>query len=75
MNISGIAAGNYTVTATYNADGTYNTKVNETTFTVARAASTVVIDDSPSIRYGDNATVTVSINENATGNILFYVDG
>ena len=74
-NVAGLAAGKYTVDATYN--GNYKYNINDTlskTFEVRKVAPSLTIDDS----FTDALTpaeITVHINKTATGSITIIVEG
>ena len=72
-----LTVGNYTVVAVYSGDDRYNPSNATALFAVAEApkenATMNVTADS--IVEGENATVTVTLPENATGNVTASVDG
>ena len=72
-----LTVGNYTVVAVYSGDDRYNPSNATASFAVAEsskenATMNVTVD---SIVEGENATVTVTLPENATGNVTASVDG
>ncbi|SDA60724.1 Ig-like domain repeat protein, partial [Methanobrevibacter millerae] len=77
-NVSGLAAGTYMVWANYSGDGKYNinntNKVNKT-FKVNKVNSVLNIINPVSVDAATNATIIVTINETATGNITIIVNG
>ena len=74
-NITGLAAGNYTVNATFTGNDDYNATQATRNFTVNRATTHIDIIRS-TVNVGDNATIIVFINnENAaSGNITIKVN-
>ena len=72
--LSGLAADDYTVYATYNGNDKYNDNTESKPFTVSRATPVITIDEA----FTDadtGAKVTVHINDTATGNITINVNG
>ena len=70
--ISGLAAGNYTLKATYSGDANHTAASAEQDFTVYKADRTVIVDVQ-NIVYGDDENINVHVN--ATGNVTVKING
>ena len=71
LDLSDLAPGEYPVTVTYSGDDKYAPAVSNTTVTVPE-----IVPEDPQLKAtAENTTITVTLNENATGNILVDVDG
>ena len=73
-NLSGLAAGNYTVVATFNGNYKYNVTANAKGFEVMKAVPVINVVVNP-VQAGHSANITVYINGTATGNITVKVNG
>ena len=73
-NITGLNASDYTVSVKFNGNSEWATSSNSTNFTVHKIDSVIDIDVD-NIKYGENATVIVTLPPTATGNITVYVAG
>jgi uncharacterized delta-60 repeat protein len=84
VDVSTIAAGSHSITASYAGDGGFNGSIsNELSFTVSAADTTTTIvtsSDNPSV-YGETVSFTATVVPNApgagtpTGTVTFSVDG
>ena len=70
-----MAVGTYDVTVTYNGNENYNTATATAEFNVTKADSPIKLDGDTYIKVGDNATIIVTLPENATGNVTVEIDG
>ena len=72
-----LIVGNYTVVAVYSGDDRYNPSNATASFAVAESSkeNATMNVTADSIVEGENATVTVTLPENATGNVTASVDG
>ena len=76
INVADLAVGEYNVTAEYIDDVNYNNSANSSIFHVDKANITDINLTALNITYGENGTVTITINDkNATGNITIKVNG
>ena len=66
--IPDLSAGNYTIQVSYSGDDKYNGAAGEANITVNKADAVMTID-APAITEGENATVTVTLASDATGNV------
>ena len=66
--------GTYQSTVSFYGDKNYNSAFNITTFTVYPAGTNFELEVNPNpIKYGETATVTHSLPEDATGTIRYYL--
>ena len=73
--IPDLPAGSYTATVTYEGDDKYlPSSSTAVSFTVSKAKAPISASGS-SITVGDDATVTVNLPEDATGNVTIEIDG
>ena len=74
LTVAGLAAGNYTVKVSYSGDANFTGSNKNTTFTVSKinAGVNVIVSN---ITYGDNETVIVTVNPEATGTVTITVNG
>ena len=70
----GLTVGEYQVTATYSGDDKYLISTNNTKFNVIKAKSDIVLNIND-IVYGDDVTVVANLAKDATGNVIFTVNG
>ena len=75
LDVHNLAVGTYDVTVTYNGNENYNTATATAEFNVTKAESPIRLDADTYIKVGDNATITVELPENATGNVTVEIDG
>ena len=75
LDVYNLAVGTYDVTVTYNGNENYNTATATAEFNVTKADSAMKVDADTYIKVGDNATITVELPENATGNVTVEIDG
>ena len=74
IDLINMAKGTHNVSIAYSGDSNYNNASLNSTFSVKDARSDVIllINDS---YYGENMTVVAVLNETATGNVIFTVNG
>ena len=71
VKIIGLDAGNYTTTIIYTGDENYNPANATGTYEIPE-----IIPEDPELEATvENTTITVKVNENATGNVLVDIDG
>ncbi len=70
----GLEAGKYNVTATYSGDAKFLDNVATKTFNVKQINPKFSIDVDD-IDYRENATATISLPADVTGNVSFYING
>ena len=74
FTVSGLAAGDYSVTVSYSGGGNFTASTKEAEFTVNKANSGMNVAVS-NITYGADGTVTVAVNPEATGKLNIKVNG
>ena len=74
LSLDNLKAGDYPVTATYNGDENYESVTETDEFTVNSADSTVLAD-SFDITIGEDAIITATVPDDATGTVTVEVDG
>ena len=74
LTVSGLKAGEHTVEAKYPGSHNYTNSSNSTTFKVNKHSPTVKITDED-IKVGDDETITVTVPDDATGNVTITVGG
>ena len=73
---NGLANGTYTIVANLAADSNYEAAYNSTTFKVIKNDITISVDDISETIYVDGpVTITVTLNETVTGDVLFNING
>ena len=75
VTISDLANGTYSVDAFYNGDDIYAPIKNSTAFTVSKVSDYNMTVDIADIIKGENATITVTIPEDGTGNVIVTING
>ena len=75
VTISDLAKGTYSVDAFYNGDDIYAPIKNSTAFTVSKVSDYNMTVDIADIVKGENATITVTIPEDGTGNVIVTING
>ena len=75
VTISDLAKGNYNVSVKYSGDNKYLPSENITHFDVAKASEYNVTIDIVDIIEGENATVTVVVPDDGTGEVIITIDG
>nr|WP_302146644.1 Ig-like domain repeat protein [Methanobrevibacter smithii] len=75
VTISDLANGTYSVDAFYNGDDIYAPIKNSTDFTVSKVSDYNMTVDIADIVKGENATITVSVPEDGTGNVIVTING
>ncbi len=71
--IKNIGRGNYHINAIYRGDNNYLESSDEFTFEVGKYSPSINVDVS-NITYGNDAVITVTLNNNATGNVSVVID-
>ena len=72
--ITNITRGNYYVKAVYKGDNNYLESSDEFRFEVGKSAPSINVDV-PDITYGNDAVITVTLDNDATGNVSVLIDG
>ena len=72
--IKNITRGDYIIKAVYNGDDKYLESQSSTKIEVDNLNASMLIE-AADIIYGENAVITVRLNDNATGNVTVTVDG
>ena len=76
INISDLSAGTYNATVIYDGDSNYSNLTTNFVFDVNKISDyNMTLNASDVVYYGDNATVTVNLPEDATGNVTATVNG
>jgi len=75
VTISDLANGTYSVDVFYNGDDIYAPIKNSTAFTVSKVSDYNMTVDIADIVKGENATITVSVPEDGTGNVIVTING
>ena len=75
VTISDLAKGNYNVSVKYSGDNKYLPGENITQFSVAKVSDYNVTVDIVDIIEGENATVTVVVPDDGTGEVIITIDG
>ena len=75
ITISDLAKGNYNVSVKYSGDNKYLPGENTTQFRVAKVSDYNVTVDIVDIIEGENATVTVVVPDDGTGEVIITIDG
>ena len=75
VTISDLANGTYSVDIFYNGDDIYAPIKNSTAFTVSKVSDYNMTVDIADIIKGENATITVSVPEDGTGNVIVTING
>ena len=75
VTISDLANGTYSVDAFYSGDDIYAPIKNSTAFTVSKVSDYNMTVDIADIVKGENATITVSVPEYGTGNVIVTING
>lgn len=74
IDVTGFSVGNYTVVAIYSGDDKYNSANSNTAkLNIAKYDMELDVSIKDGV-YGDNATVTVSVTDDATGNITIKIN-
>ena len=75
FNISGLVKGNYTnITVTYVGDDYFNGNSTNISFEVIPTDDYNISVEVENIKYGENATILVTLPMGASGNVTIYVD-
>ncbi|WP_297979945.1 Ig-like domain repeat protein [uncultured Methanobrevibacter sp.] len=74
LTVSDLSAGIHTVKAAYPGSHNYTESSNQTNFTVSKNTPGFDIS-TEDIKVGENETITVTVPEDATGNVTITIDG
>ena len=74
LTIKGLASGDYTVSAVYNGDAKYLSSSNSTSFKVSKISGYDIKVNVSEVNEGENATVTVILPKDATGNVTLVMN-
>ncbi|MBR3139450.1 MAG: Ig-like domain repeat protein [Methanobrevibacter sp.] len=72
--INAVTRGDHVIRAVYSGDSKYLPSEDEYVFEVGKLTPTLTVDV-PDITYGEDAVVTVTLNNGATGNVTVTIDG
>lgn len=72
--IKNITRGNYYIKAVYMGDNNYLESIDEFRFDVGKSAPSINVNV-PDITYGNDAVITVTLDNDATGNVSVVIDG
>ena len=74
LTVKGLASGDYTVSAVYNGDAKYLSSSNSTSFKVSKISGYDIKVNVSEVNEGENATVTVILPKDATGNVTLVMN-
>ena len=74
LTVKDLASGDYTVSAVYNGDAKYLTSSNSTSFKVSKISGYDIKVNVSEVNEGENATVTVILPKDATGNVTLVMN-
>ena len=74
LTVKGLVSGDYTVSAVYNGDDKYLTSSNSTSFKVSKISGYDIKVNVGEVNEGENATVTVILPKDATGNVTLVMN-
>ena len=74
LTVKGLVSGDYTVSAVYNGDDKYLTSSNSTSFKVSKISGYDIKVNVSEVNEGENATVTVILPKDATGNVTLVMN-
>ncbi|WP_406535580.1 Ig-like domain repeat protein [Methanobrevibacter sp.] len=69
FTIANLLPNQYTIVLNYSGDDNYNNKTNETTITVKEKLNATINVNPVEIYEGENATITITLNEELTGDL------
>ena len=75
VTVSGLEAGDYTVTVKYSGDNNYNANQNTTEFTVSKISDYNMNITVPEFKEGVNSTINVVLPKDATGTVTVEIGG
>ena len=74
LRLNNLSGGLHAVIASYPGDMEYDARSNSTTFTVARASTTIDVKFTTPKFVGDNIIVNVELNQKVNGTVTLHVD-
>ena len=74
LTVKDLVSGDYTVSAVYNGDDKYLTSSNSTSFKVSKISGYDIKVNVSEVNEGENATVTVILPKDATGNVTLVMN-
>ena len=74
LTVKDLASGDYTVSAVYNGDAKYLSSSNSTSFKVSKISGYDIKVNVSEVNEGENATVTVILPKDATGNVTLVMN-
>ena len=74
LTVKDLVSGDYTVSAVYNGDVKYLTSSNSTSFKVSKISGYDIKVNVSEVNEGENATVTVILPKDATGNVTLVMN-
>ena len=74
LRLNNLSGGLHAVIASYPGDMEYDARSNSTTFTVARASTTIDVKFTTPKFVGDNVIVNVELNQKVNGTVTLHVD-
>ena len=74
LTVKDLASGDYTVSAVYNGDAKYLTSSNSISFKVSKISGYDIKVNVSEVNEGENATVTVILPKDATGNVTLVMN-
>ena len=74
LSLNNLSGGLHAVIASYPGDMEYDARSNSTTFTVARASTTIDVKFTTPKFVGDNVIVNVKLNQKVNGTVTLHVD-
>ncbi|WP_458406325.1 Ig-like domain repeat protein, partial [Methanobrevibacter sp.] len=72
-DVSGLAVGNYNITVTYTDDRNYKDSVANALFEVIKSNPVNLTVEATNVTYGEDVTVTVTVPDDATGNVTISI--
>ena len=74
LTVKDLASGNYKINAVYNGDAKYLSSSNSTSFKVSKISGYDIKVNVSEVNEGENATVTVILPKDATGNVTLVMN-
>ena len=72
--VSDLPVGKYDIVVKYSGDANYGASTNITSFNVGKIAKYDIDVDISRVQSGENATITVSLPKDATGNVTIIME-
>ena len=72
FTVPDLSAGKYNVTVEYSGDNNYNAEIGKANFTVNKIDTPVNLE-TENITYGEEETISVSVNDDATGSVTITI--